>query len=57
MALTIDDFGRLQAKKRGTRGFRAAALNAGVSPATFLRVENGHMPEKMGLLLHLVIWM
>ena len=45
MALTIDDFGRLLAKKRGGRGVRAAALDAGVSPATFSRVENGHMPD------------
>ena len=45
MALTIDDFGRLLAKKRGIRGVRAAALDAGVSPATFSRVENGHMPD------------
>src|SRR5208282_1860751 len=27
------------------RGVRAAALDAGVSPATFSRVENGHMPD------------
>src|ERR1700761_3156314 len=45
MHLTIDDFGRLLAKKRGNRGVRAAALDAGVSPATFSRVENGHMPD------------
>lgn len=45
MALTIDDFGRLLAMKRGGRGVRAAALDAGVSPATFSRVENGHMPD------------
>jgi transcriptional regulator with XRE-family HTH domain len=45
MALTIDDFGRLLASKRGSRGVRAAALDAGVSPATFSRVENGHMPD------------
>ena len=45
MALTIDDFGRLLARKRGSRGVRAAALDAGVSPATFSRVENGHMPD------------
>src|ERR1700744_5443972 len=45
MALTIDDFGRLLAKKRGSRGVRAAALDAGVSPATYSRVENGHMPD------------
>jgi transcriptional regulator with XRE-family HTH domain len=45
MALTIDDFGRLLANKRGSRGVRAAAMDVGVSPATFSRVENGHMPD------------
>jgi len=45
MSLTIGDFGRLLAAKRGSRGIRAAALDAGVSPATFSRVENGHMPD------------
>jgi transcriptional regulator with XRE-family HTH domain len=45
MALTIDDFGRLLAKKRGIRGVRAVALDAGVTPATYSRVENGHMPD------------
>jgi transcriptional regulator with XRE-family HTH domain len=45
MSLTIEDLGRLLAAKRGNRGIRAAALDAGVSPATFSRVENGHMPD------------
>jgi transcriptional regulator with XRE-family HTH domain len=45
MALTIGDFGRLLAEKRGTRGVRAAAAEAEVSSATFSRVENGHMPD------------
>ena len=45
MSLTIGDFGRLLAAKRGSRGIRAAALDADVSPATFSRVENGHMPD------------
>lgn len=45
MGLTIGDFGRLIADKRGTRGVRAAALEADVSSATFSRVENGHMPD------------
>jgi transcriptional regulator with XRE-family HTH domain len=45
MSLTIDDLGRLLAAKRGNRGIRAVALDAGVSPATFSRVENGHMPD------------
>ena len=45
MGLNISDLGRLLAAKRGSRGVRAAALEAGISSATFSRVENGHMPD------------
>ncbi|HJU08324.1 MAG TPA: helix-turn-helix transcriptional regulator [Rhodanobacteraceae bacterium] len=45
MELKINDLGKMVADKRGTRGVRAAALEAGVSPATLSRVENGHMPD------------
>jgi transcriptional regulator with XRE-family HTH domain len=45
MTVTIGDFGRLLTAKRGSRGVRAAAAEAGVSSATFSRVENGHMPD------------
>ncbi len=45
MGLMLSDLGRLLAAKRGSRGVRAAALDAGVSSATFSRVENGHMPD------------
>ena len=45
MSLSIGDLGALLTAKRGSRGVRAAALDAGVSPATFSRVENGHMPD------------
>src|SRR5579864_441505 len=45
MALAIGDFGRLLTIKRGSRGVRAAAADAGVSTATFSRVENGNMPD------------
>jgi transcriptional regulator with XRE-family HTH domain len=45
MDLTIGDLGRLMVAKRGNRGVRAAAADAGVSSATFSRVENGHMPD------------
>jgi transcriptional regulator with XRE-family HTH domain len=45
MGLTIDDLGGLLAAKRGRRGVRDAASEAGVSSATFSRVENGHMPD------------
>jgi transcriptional regulator with XRE-family HTH domain len=45
MTLSIGDFGRLLAAKRGGRGVRAAALEAGVTHSTFSRVENGNMPD------------
>ena len=45
MTLSIEEFGRLVAAKRGSRGIRAAAAEANVSPATLSRVENGHMPD------------
>ncbi|QOZ24018.1 helix-turn-helix domain-containing protein [Bradyrhizobium sp. CCBAU 51753] len=45
MPLTIEEFGRLVAAKRGSRGIRSAAAEADVSPATMSRVENGHMPD------------
>lgn len=45
MPLSIEEFGRLVAAKRGSRGVRAAAIDAKVSPATLSRVENGHMPD------------
>lgn len=45
VTLKINDLGKMILAKRGTRGVRAAALEAGVSPATLSRVENGHMPD------------
>lgn len=45
MGLDIVEFGRLLTAKRGGRGVRAAALEAGVSSSTYSRVENGHMPD------------
>lgn len=45
MPLPIEELGRLVARKRGSRGIRAAAADANVSPATLSRVENGHMPD------------
>ncbi|MFC3431293.1 MULTISPECIES: helix-turn-helix domain-containing protein [Sphingobium] len=43
--LPIQDLGRLIAKKRGNRGIRSAAAEAGVSSATLSRVENGNVPD------------
>lgn len=43
--LPIQNLGRLIAKKRGTRGIRSAASEAGVSSATLSRVENGNVPD------------
>jgi len=45
MSLSIEDLGRLILKKRGSRGIRAAAQEAEVSPATLSRVENGNVPD------------
>lgn len=45
MSLPIAELGRLITRKRGSRGIRAAAAEAGVSSATLSRVENGHMPD------------
>lgn len=45
MALPMAEFGRLIAAKRGLKGIRTAAAEAGVSTATLSRVENGHMPD------------
>lgn len=45
MSLSMQDLGRLLTAKRGSRGVRAAALDAGVSSSTFSRVENGHIPD------------
>jgi transcriptional regulator with XRE-family HTH domain len=45
MTLPIQDLGRLIAKKRGSRGIRSAAAEAGVSSATLSRVENGNVPD------------
>lgn len=45
MTLPIEELGRLIARKRGSRGIRAAAAEADVSPATLSRVENGHLPD------------
>ncbi|MCZ6772977.1 MAG: helix-turn-helix transcriptional regulator [Proteobacteria bacterium] len=44
-SLPIEELGRLIVKRRGSRGIRAAAADADVSPATLSRVENGHMPD------------
>lgn len=33
------------AAKRGAIGVRAAARDAGISPATLSRIENGHVPD------------
>jgi transcriptional regulator with XRE-family HTH domain len=45
MTLPIEELGNLIARKRGSRGIRAAAAEAEVSPATLSRVENGNLPD------------
>ena len=39
--------GQLVREKRGDQGIRAAAQDAGVSPATLSRVERGHVPDML----------
>jgi transcriptional regulator with XRE-family HTH domain len=55
MGLMLSDLARLLTAKRGSRGVRAAALEAGVSSATFSRVENGNMPD-LETFAKLCIW-
>ena len=45
MTLSIGDLSRLMQEKRAGRGVRTAAAEAGVSTATYSRVENGNMPD------------
>lgn len=45
MTISIEQLGQLMLAKRGGRGVRAAAADVDISPATFSRVENGHMPD------------
>lgn len=45
MTLRLSELGSLVRQKRGTLGVRAAAAEAGVSSATFSRVENGQIPD------------
>jgi transcriptional regulator with XRE-family HTH domain len=45
MSLRLSELKTLVLEKRGTSGVRAAAAEVGISPATFSRIENGHMPD------------
>jgi transcriptional regulator with XRE-family HTH domain len=45
MKNALEELGRLMQAKRGSRGVRAAASDAKISPATFSRIENGQMPD------------
>ena len=43
--MDIAGFSSAIAARRGTLGVRAAARDAGISPATLSRIENGHTPD------------
>lgn len=45
MGLRLSELAPLVRKKRGLVGVRAAAAQAGISSATFSRIENGQMPD------------
>jgi len=42
---SLKELGGLVAEKRGKRGIRAAAADAGVSHTTLARIEKGHVPD------------
>jgi transcriptional regulator with XRE-family HTH domain len=42
---TLEDLGRLLQQRRGSRGIREVAREIGISHATLLRVERGHLPD------------
>lgn len=41
----LQELGGFVAEKRGKRGIRAAAADAGVSHTTLARIEKGHVPD------------
>lgn len=45
MTLRLSELGSLVLEKRGSTGVRAAAADAGISSATFSRIENGQIPD------------
>ena len=45
MSLRLSELKTLVLEKRGASGVRAAAAEVGISPATFSRIENGHMHD------------
>ena len=45
MSLRLSELAELVREKRGVSGVRAAAAAVEISPATFSRIENGHMPD------------
>ena len=45
MRLRLSELAELVRERRGAKGVRAAAAEAGISPATFSRIENKHMPD------------
>lgn len=45
MTLRLSELAPLVRERRGVLGVRAAAAEAGISSATFSRIENGQMPD------------
>ena len=43
--LSLENVGLKITKKRGENGVRATAKVIGISPATLLRIEKGHLPD------------
>lgn len=52
----MPDLGDLISKKRGHAGIRFAAKEAGLSPATLSRIENGGTPD-LATFAKLCVWL
>ena len=53
--MSMNDFGKLVLRNRGSEGIRATAGAIGISPATLSRVERGHVPD-LGTLEKICDW-
>ncbi len=47
--MQLEDLGRLVLQKQGSMGVRAAAREIGISPTTFSKIVNGHIPDQATL--------
>lgn len=56
MTLRLSELGTLVREKRAGHGVRTAAAEAGISSATFSRIENGQIPD-LGTFAKICLWL